>query len=240
MTGSLGKAIRFPTVGELYQSVQQVNAIYLQPNPNLKPETVWSGELAIERALEKGKLRVSLFQENVADALISQTAILGSGTASFTQNVDKTRQRGIELALQKEDVLIRGLELGGSITYVDARILSNSSFVSTTTTSEGKRTPYVPRLRATAVATYRPDDQWALTLAGRYSARMYATVDNSDINSHTYTGFDGFVVFDARVRYKIDRHWSAAVGVDNLNNREYFLYHPFPQRTAFAELKYDF
>ena len=240
VTGSLGKAIRFPTVGELYQSVQQVNAIYLQPNPNLKPETVWSGELAIERALEKGKLRVSLFQENVADALISQTAILGSGTASFTQNVDKTRQRGIELALQKEDVLIRGLELGGSITYVDARILSNSSFVSTTTTSEGKRTPYVPRLRATAVATYRPDDQWALTLAGRYSARMYATVDNSDINSHTYTGFDGFVVFDARVRYKIDRHWSAAVGVDNLNNREYFLYHPFPQRTAFAELKYDF
>jgi hypothetical protein len=28
--------------------------------------------------------------------------------------------------------------------------------------------------------------------------------------------------------------------VDNLTNRDYFLFHPFPQRTVFAELKYDF
>jgi iron complex outermembrane receptor protein len=28
------------------------------------------------------------------------------------------------------------------------------------------------------------------------------------------------------------------VGVDNLGNSKYFLYHPFPQRTYYAELKY--
>jgi iron complex outermembrane receptor protein len=65
-------------------------------------------------------------------------------------------------------------------------------------------------------------------------------VDNTDINTHTYQGFDGYTVFDARVRYRVDRHWSAALGVDNLTNRDYFLFHPFPQRTVFAELKYDF
>jgi iron complex outermembrane receptor protein len=48
------------------------------------------------------------------------------------------------------------------------------------------------------------------------------------------------VVFDARVRYKIDKHWSTAVGIDNITNKDYFLFHPFPQRTLFAELKYDF
>jgi len=107
-------------------------------------------------------------------------------------------------------------------------------------TSVGKRTPYVPEWRATLVGTYRPDDKWAYTLAGRYSGRLYATVDNSDVNTHTYQGFDSYVIFDARVRYKIDRHWSTAVGIDNITNKDYFLFHPFPQRTLFAELKYDF
>ena len=240
VTGSFGKALRFPTVGELYQNVQGSDGIFRQPNPNLKPERVLSSELAIERALDKGKVRVSLFQEDVSNALISQTATLGTVVSSYTQNIDKTRQRGVELVLQKDDALIRGLEINGSLTYVDARILGNSSFVSTTSTSVGKRTPYVPEWRATLVGTYRPDDKWAYTLAGRYSGRLYATVDNSDVNTHTYQGFDSYVVFDARVRYKVDKHWSAAVGIDNITNKDYFLFHPFPQRTLFAELKYDF
>ncbi|WP_432239380.1 TonB-dependent receptor [Herbaspirillum robiniae] len=242
-TLSTGRALRFPTVGELYQNVL-VGGVYLQANPNLKPEKVWSTELAIERTLAEGqgKWRVSLFEERVSDALISQSAALGSGVASFTQNVDKTRQRGIEAAFERSDVMLRGLSLNGSVTWVDARILENGGYVPTVAgaSSVGKRTPYVPEWRATLVATYKPDDRWTYTLAGRYSARVYATVDNTDVNSHTYQGFDGYTVFDARVRYRFDRHWSAALGVDNLTNRDYFLFHPFPQRTVFAELKYDF
>ena len=53
-------------------------------------------------------------------------------------------------------------------------------------------------------------------------------------------GFAGFFVVDAKVRYKIDKHWVAAGGVDNLTNQAYFLYHPFPQRTFVANLKYNF
>jgi iron complex outermembrane receptor protein len=242
-TLSTGRALRFPTVGELYQNVL-VNGVYLQANPYLKPEKVWSTELAIERALAEGqgKWRVSLFEERVTDALISQSSTLGSGVASFTQNVDKTRQRGIEAAFERNDVMLRGLSFNGSLTWVDARILQNSAYVPTVAgaTSAGKRTPYVPEWRATLVATYKPDDRWTYTLAGRYSARVYATVDNTDVNTHTYQGFDGYTVFDARVHYRFDRHWSGAVGVDNLTNRDYFLFHPFPQRTVFAELKYDF
>ncbi|WDZ97539.1 TonB-dependent receptor [Herbaspirillum sp. WKF16] len=242
-TLSAGRALRFPTVGELYQNVL-VGGVYLQANPNLKPEKVWSTELAIERALAEGqgKWRLSLFEERVSDALISQSSTLGSGVASFTQNVDKTRQRGIEAAFERNDVMTRGLSFNGSLTWVDARILANGGYVPTAAgaTSVGKRTPYVPEWRATLVATYKPDDRWSYTLAGRYSARVYATVDNTDVNSHTYQGFDGYTVLDARVRYRFDRHWSAAVGVDNLTNRDYFLFHPFPQRTVFAELKYDF
>lgn len=242
-TLSTGRALRFPTVGELYQNVL-LNGVYLQANPNLKPEKVWSTELAIEKQLQEGqgKWRISLFEERVSDALISQSSTIGSGVASYTQNVDRTRQRGIEAAFERNDLLVRGFSLNGSVTWVDARILENKGYVATTAgaASVGKRTPYVPEWRATLVASYKPDDRWTYTVAGRYSGRVFATVDNTDINTHTYQGFDGYTVFDARVRYRVDRHWSAALGVDNLTNRDYFLFHPFPQRTVFAELKYDF
>lgn len=76
-----------------------------------------------------------------------------------------------------------------------------------------------------------------LTAAARYSDRVYATIDNSDPFTHTYQGFDGYLVLDARAARQVDDHWSAAIRVDNLGDRDYFLFHPFPQRTVLAELK---
>jgi iron complex outermembrane receptor protein len=239
MTGSLARAVRFPTVGELYQLVS-TGLTYAVPNPDLKPETVRSGELAIEHPIDQGLLRLSLFQENTRQALVSQTATLPSVAVpvTYVMNVGELRNRGIELVAQKDHALIPGLELSGSVTFVDSTILSNDSFASTTgTTSEGKRAPYVPRWRATAVATYRPNAAWAFTLAGRYSGRQYSTLDNTDNTPQVFGAFDSFRVFDARVHYQINDQLSASFGVDNFTNEKYYLYHPFPQRTYVADLK---
>ena len=241
VTGSFGKAYRFPTVGELYQSIQ-TGTTFVQANPFLQPERVMSGELAVEHHANDGKMRLSVFNEYVSNALISQTSTIpGFATpVSFTQNVGKTRQVGVELAGQQDNVLIHGLSFSGNVTYVDSRILSNDSYVPTIpgATSVGKRVPYVPTWRSTLAVTYQPDNKWAYTLAARYSSRVYATVDNTDINPATYQGFESFFVMDARVRYQFDKHWSGALGVDNLNNRKYFLFHPFPQRTFYLTVKY--
>ncbi|MFC0401094.1 TonB-dependent receptor [Paraburkholderia rhizosphaerae] len=241
ITGSFGKALRFPTVGELYQTVQ-TGTTFVQANPFLKPESVLSGELALERDVSDGRMRLSVFDEYVSNALISQTATVpGFPTpVSFTQNVGKTRETGVEIAGSQDNVLISGLTLSGNVTYVDARILEDDGFVSTTgSTAVGKQVPNVPTWRATLAVTYRPDSLWAFTLAGRYSSRMFSTVDNSDINPATFQGFQSYFVMDARVHLQLDKHWGAALGVDNLNNRKYFLFHPFPQRTFYAELRYD-
>jgi iron complex outermembrane receptor protein len=241
LTGSYGRALRFPTVGELYQTVQ-TGTTFVQANPFLKPEDVQSYELALERTADDSHLRVSIFQEDVRNALISQTSsVPGFATpVSFTQNVDRTRARGIELAGSHDNAFIRGLQLSGNVTYVDAHILQDSSYVPSApgASADGKRTPYIPTWRATAVATYKPNDHWSYTVAGRYSTRMWATVDNTDVNPATYMGFQSFLVFDGRVKYDFDKRWSIAFGVDNIFNRNYFLYHPFPQRTLYAEVKY--
>ena len=149
------------------------------------------------------------------------------------QNVDRVHTRGAEIVLDGIAVA-PGIEVGGSITYADARILSDAAFP----TADGKRLPQLPRLRGTAVITWRPAPAWSATLAGRYAGREFATFDNSDPYANTYQGFSAFFVADARVRWQATDHWSAALGVENLLDRRYFLFHPFPGRTVIAELKY--
>ena len=78
-----------------------------------------------------------------------------------------------------------------------------------------------------------------MSLGARYSGRQYSTLDGSDPNGFAYQGASKFFTADARVRYRIDKQWSAAFGIDNLNNYQYWNFHPYPQRTYSAELKYD-
>lgn len=240
ITASLARAYRFPTASELYQLATANNQAFV-PNPDLKPENVLSAELAWERQVADGKLRISLFNEEVRDALIGQTTIVNGTNTTITMNVDQVRATGFELAGQMNDVGVRGLELSGSLTYVYSKIISNPSWQSTGgTTSTGKFTPYVPDWRATLVATYHASDKLSATLAARYSGRIWSTMDNSDLHGHAYQGFEGFFVMDAKLNYKLDAHWAASVGVDNLNDYKYTLFHSFPQRTWVGSLKYSY
>jgi iron complex outermembrane recepter protein len=42
------------------------------------------------------------------------------------------------------------------------------------------------------------------------------------------------------VRHRLDKNWTASVGIDNLNNYRYWNFHPYPGRTVLADLKFDF
>jgi iron complex outermembrane receptor protein len=242
LTASIGQASRFPTVGELYQS-STVGAVPVLPNPTLRPENVLSEELAAEYRLPGGRIRLSLFNENTRDALISQLTTLSDGTgraASFVTNVEATRTRGVELAGEKADVIAR-VDVFGSVTYADARIVRDPSFVSTTgTTAEGKRVPNIPLWRATAGVTVRPTDAWAFTAAMRYSGKQYATLDNTDTVPHVYQAFDGFTVVDLRARYLLTKNATVNLGIDNVGDTKYTLFHPFPGRTYVADVRVNF
>jgi iron complex outermembrane receptor protein len=83
------------------------------------------------------------------------------------------------------------------------------------------------------------NDKLSATLAARYSGKQYSTLDNSDINGFAYTAASKYFTVDARVRFRFDKHWSAAIGIDNANNYKYWNYHPYPQRSYSAEVKFD-
>ena len=246
---ALGQAYRFPTVSEMFQPLQNGAAAYfVQANPILKPEEVIAAEFTAERRFDNGLLRASLFSENKHDALISQTLANGSaipydtGTCtrvsgcSFIQSVDHIRTRGVELATQWQDVLVHGLDLQGSATFTEAEVLANGAAPATV----GNKPPRIPRNMFKAVATYHQGSNLTYSLAARYSGRQYNALDNSDINPDTFGGASKFFVMDAKVNYKFANRFTASLGVDNLNNYKSYVFHPYPQRTTYVQLKFDY
>jgi iron complex outermembrane receptor protein len=246
ITANFGEAYRYPTVTELYQNIT-VAGVATFANPNLTPEQDFSGELNVERKWNDGRVRLTLFKEHVNNAIISQTTNVTNSTGGQTPtttigNVDAIRMQGVELSGQKNNVVYTGLQLFGSVTYVDSRILSDPTFVSTIggTTAVGKQVPNVPMWRSTVGATYRPNDNWAYTIAGRYTGKQYATLDNTDTFQHVYQAFDPFIVFDMKLHYNATTNLSFDFGIDNIFNAQYFLFHPFPGRTFVLAGKYRF
>lgn len=251
VTANFGEAWRYPTVAELYQNVSSGGNVFL-PNPLLAPEHDFTGELNVERHWKDGRVRLTVFKEHTDDALISQTNTItnaATGAQSLqtsVSNVAAIQMQGVELSADKDNVLIDRLQLFGSITYVDSKILSDPNWVGVNPLTNlpdsvvGKRVPYVPDWRAKVGVTYRPNDSWAYTVAARYSGKQYSTLDNTDIIPHVFGAFDNYFVVDMKVHYNATKNFAFDFGIDNLFNEQYFLFHPFPGRTYVLAAKYTF
>lgn len=243
LKASLGRAVRYPTVAELYGATSTTNSLFIN-DPNLRPEKSWTGELSAEKDLGNGLLRATLFAEDVRDSLYTQS-ILGlnpanpSQSISRVQNVGRIGTQGLEVAYSGNDVFTRGLSLNASVTYADSIIKENAGFVVTPGDTIGKRQPNIAKWRATALATYRFDEAWTASLGARYAGPQFRTLNNSDVNGFTYMGVSKYFTTDLRVRWQVDKQWSAAFGIDNLNNYKYWNFHPYPQRSYSFTLKYD-
>jgi len=230
-----------PTVAELYGATSTASSQFFN-DPNLRPERSWTGELSAETEFARQALaRLTLFAEQTQDALYSQTIFddAANRNVSRVQNIELIRTRGIEAALSGSDVGMRGLDLNASVTYTRSFIEKNDGFVTTPGDTIGKWQPNIPRWRATATATWRFDPDLSASVGLRYSGKQYRTLDNSDVNGFTYMGVSPYFTTDLRLRWRPARQWTVALGIDNLNNYKYWNFHPYPQRSYSAELKWD-
>lgn len=241
LRASVGKAVRYPTVSEMFQTFNGPGGIRFN-DPNLKPEVVLASEWVAQWQGAGGMLRASYFHEAKSDALISQTDVTVTPNISSIQNVDKLRTQGLELAAQAKDAGLRGLDLDGSVTYADSIIVRNRRNPGL----EGSKQPRIPDWRATAVATWRATEALSTSLSWRYSGRQHNALLNTtsgqynDVNPNVYGAVSHYIVFDAKLLYRLTPQWSGSVGVNNLGDFKYYVNpNPYPQRTWFASLKYD-
>lgn len=233
---SLARAYRFPTVSELYQGRITGNAL-VNNDPNLKPENALTRDLTVEHVSDQGaRLRVSVFQDDVRDALFSQTNTSVFPTITNIQNVDRVRTRGAEIAWDAPNVLVEGFDLSASVARNHAKTVRNDNFPA----SVGKNFYRIPDWRADVVGTWRARDWLTASLAARYSGRQYNTLDNIDINPDTFGGTSKYLVVDAKLGFVLGEHVDLAVGVDNVTNEAYYVFHPYPGRTWYAEAKWRY
>ena len=124
LKASLGRAVRLPTVAELYQGSIAANVV-VNNDPNLRPEKfVDVGSGAASAALARGSLRLTAFFEETNDALYSQTNVTVTPNVTNMQNVDEIDTRGLETAFQAIGLLGDRLDLSASLTYAHSRIES--------------------------------------------------------------------------------------------------------------------
>ncbi|QBR00693.1 TonB-dependent receptor [Paraburkholderia pallida] len=232
LRASIARAYRFPTVSELFQG--QVNgSSIVNNNPNLRPEDDVSKELSAEWAHWNGLWRFTLFQDDVKNTIFSQTDTTVIPNVTNFQNIGKVRSRGVETSYQGQDVMLRGLDLAANVAYTQSKILANAQ----NPASVGKYFYRIPLWRANLVATYRFDARNALTLAARYSGRQYNTLTNTDTNPNVFGGTSTYTVADIKYTFRPTKKSEIGVGIDNLFDARYFVYHPYPGRTYYIEAK---
>jgi len=146
----------------------------------------------------------------------------------------------VEIAYNGKDVWKKGLAVSANATYADSRIKENAGFVEVPGDTLNKYQPRVPVWRASAIVSYQFTPQASAALGMRYSGKQFTTLNNSDINGSAYQGGSKYFTTDLRLRYQVNQQWSASFGIDNVNNYQYWNFHPYPQRTYVAELKYDY
>ena len=239
LKASTGRAVRMPTVHEMYGSTTAGASTTYANDPNLRPEKSQTTELTAEKDLGHGILRTTAFFENTRDAIASQTILLSTGLNTYVSNIRRLESTGLEVAYSRQNFLKKGLDFSSSVTYVDSRIKENDGYVSVAGDTIDKYQIRVPMWRANALANYHWDEKLNTSLGARYASSQFGRNDNSDINGFAYTGNSKFFVVDARLLYKVDRQWSVAAGIDNLNNYKYWNYHQYPMRTYHAELRWD-
>ncbi|MDV6329349.1 TonB-dependent receptor [Asticcacaulis sp. 201] len=234
---SAGTATRFPTVGELFQGRINAGQTEIDPtsfDPNLKPEVSHDLSLIARRRLDRIVLTGSLFGQSIDDAVFSYQGVLDDGTVvSRYQNIDHMEQYGLELIFEGHDLIIPGLTVEASASWMDAHTTRNRSAPA----SEGKQFPRIPRWRSNGNLRYAFTPKLKGSVGWRVASRP-----NSDlfglVRGDAYGFQTEYAFVDARISYDITKTTQISFGVDNANNDQAYVSHPMPQRTFMLELKY--
>lgn len=221
LRANAGLGFRAPTFGELY-----LNQGFVQPNPNLQPETNqsldWEGVLRIGTA----SLSVGGFVSHF-DNLILYELYPPMAAKPFNAGVSFVQGAEVEGAWKPAWRPLRGLDLAASYTFLDAFDDDPTSYF------YGRELPYKPQNHFHGRASYR---------RGRLAATVEADVTSSQsLNQAATLSIPGHSLLDASLGFRV---WDApgvwlAVGGRNLldsQSADSFGY-PLPSTSFFISLR---
>ncbi|HLS55112.1 MAG TPA: TonB-dependent receptor [Zeimonas sp.] len=239
---SYGEGFRPPALFDLYgRSVIRTGGptIEIAPAPDLIPEKVRAFEVGADLAWSGGRrVSVTVYRQRLEDLIYLRT-LASTPLLSRRQNgnVAEADVDGIEASVRWPTPW-KGLHAFASLTHhFRFEVASNDAVPEMV----GKKLTDVPRTSWSAGLEYR-SGPWSGLLVVRHVDHVFGSGDdlNTDRVQGVFTSFDAFTVAAARLSWQIDRHWGLNFAVDNLTDREYFVFTRQPGRTFYGELVYRF
>jgi iron complex outermembrane receptor protein len=234
-----GRAFRAPSLNQLYKtwvSDSSTLRTTYNANPDLDPETVISWDAGIEQKLWQGaKIRATYFENYLSDMIYYiTTGSYSSGGKTYTDrlysNVGGAETRGVELELEQKLGRNSGIFVGYTFTGSEiTKYEPNPALV-------GKILTQAPKemFNAGINANVGPAD---ICLTGRYVSKRYNTDDNSDTVSGVYGSYDPFFVLDLKTSFRISGESRLSLSINNVFDRDYYVYYVSPGRSWFANLE---
>lgn len=239
---SWGEGFRPPALLDLYGRIVAPNPSagpgvqrITDPSPDLKPERVRALELGTDMAFAGGtRLSATVYRQRLEDMIYRHNL---SDTQARTENAGAAQIDGIEASLRLPTPL-RGLSAVGTWTHqFKYEVVKNAAVPE----SVGKVLTDVPRTTWSAGFEYARG-AWSGLLMVRHVGHVYGSGD--DLNENKVEGvfgsYDAHTVVAARAAWRIDRHFTLSLAIDNLTDRDYYIYNRQPGRTWYAELGYRF
>ena len=219
---NVGTAYRAPTASELYFSWQHLPTprmeVHLNGNPDLKPEKALNFDLGFEFEQDKTFGKITYFHNKVDDlinlnTIVTPRFIPGFGMRMIANgtygNIDSATMQGVEL--EARQALGSGFTLRGLYTYLDARNNNTNA-----------RLPGRPYHKASLQLSY--DDAkngWNATLWNDWTAGYrYQEQVGSGRMTRTISKDASLSILNFVVSKKINDHFSAYLGVDNIFDKE--------------------
>jgi len=239
---SYGEGFRPPALLDLYGRIVAPNPgagpgvmRVTDPAPDLEPERVRAWEVGADMAFARGKrLSVTLYRQRLEDLIYRHNL---SDTQARTENAGEAEINGIEASMRWPTPL-PNLSAVASYTHQFKYEITRNDAVPE---SVGKVLTDVPRTAWSAGLEYERG-AWSGLLLVRHVGHVYGSGD--DVNANKVEGvfgsYDEYTVVAARLGWRINRHLALSVSIDNLTDRDYFVYNRQPGRTFYTELSYRF
>ncbi len=191
----------------------------------------------LERAIPGGYVRVNYFTEEISDVIESQTTTLDNGISLRTfLPVDEIETSGIEFIANAADMFVPNLDVRFNVVYTDSEIMKNNPNPSI----EANVCPRMPDWRGNLLANYRLSNNWDIGVNLQYASDSFGRTDNTDNENNVYSALDRYTRFGLKSTYRLDNGLALGVGVDNLTDEVAYVAHPWPGRTFYVNMAYDF
>lgn len=236
LRGSVGSAFRNPNVFELYRTFRLSTGTVFYASPDLAPERNLGYEAGVVRRVGTAvSLEGTYFRNETTDLIYRKTDLAAdpTGRTRVLVNAGEAITNGIELASR---VRLRSwMQLRGQYTWTDAVITSNPALPET----EGKKVPFTPPHMA-AASLLLAKERWSGSLTGRYVASYFSLDTNLDTAKGVMGSYSAFFVAGLSAGYNIGRGVEAFGSIENLMDRQYYVFYLNPGRTINVGLRVGF